>query len=72
MLESDAPDNEKGIAGLTAFDNRLVTKPPMNPIEQQIKRAIERLGILLNHNTESLVILLTLWLLKKICLENGY
>lgn len=43
-LESEAPDNEKGIAGLNAFDNRLVSKPPMNPIEQQIKRAIERLG----------------------------
>ena len=43
-LESEAPENEKGIAGLNAFDNRLVSKPPMNPIEQQIKRAIERLG----------------------------
>ena len=43
-LESEAPDSEKGIAGLNAFDNRLVSKPPMNPIEQQIKRAIERLG----------------------------
>jgi superfamily I DNA and/or RNA helicase/very-short-patch-repair endonuclease len=43
-LESEAPDNEKGIAGLNAFDNKLVSKPPMNPIEQQIKRAIERLG----------------------------
>ena len=43
-LESEAPENEKGIAGLNAFDNKLVSKPPMNPIEQQIKRAIERLG----------------------------
>jgi len=43
-LESNAPTEQKGIAGLKAFDNTQIEKPLMNPIEQQIKRAIERLG----------------------------
>ena len=45
QLESEAPDEEKGIIGLQAFTNNLlVNKPPMNSIEKQIKRSIERLG----------------------------
>jgi len=43
-LEYQAPPEQKGIAGLRAFSTALVKKPPMNPIEQQVLRAIERMG----------------------------
>jgi len=44
QVEYEAPDDQKGIAGLQTLNNKNLTKPPMNPIEKQIQRSIERMG----------------------------
>ena len=45
-LEASAEEKDKGLAGLQAFENFQLDKPPLNQIEEQVLKSIEQLGFI--------------------------